>query len=113
MFDLDLHLARISDWLIPDLRNQRILGRRANERALEGDLASILIEKDADRGAEYRLGGRLHVVAGVCRPGLGAAFGAGGVRLADEMALVNNDQGSAVARRDDALVMVLDRLAQP
>ena len=113
MFDFNLFLPFISDWLIPYLRNERILARRPHQISVQIDSVFVLLEKNTHCRTEDGLGGRLHVVARLGGPGLGTALGARDVRLTDDVALMDDEERAAVARRDGVGVVVPDRLPEP
>ena len=109
VLDLDQLLSLIGDGLIPDLGDEGLLWGRAHQVGVQVDPVPIFVEEDPHRGSENRLGGRLHVIAGLGCPGLGPALRPRCVALPDDVPFVDDDQASAIAGSDEVLVMVLDR----
>jgi len=94
--------------LLPYLGYERVSPTGPHEGRVEADPALILVEEDADRRAEYRLGRGLHVVARVPAPKLWSALLPGDVTLYDDVPLVYDDECPAVAAGRGVVVVVCD-----
>ena len=99
VLDLDARLSLVGERLIPNLRNERFFARRAYQVGVQVDSIPILLEEYSNHRSEDGLGRRLHVVTCSRGPRLRSAFGPGYVAFADNVALVHDDERTAMTGR--------------